>query len=124
MIYTSYFEIIKTLPENVVPISIAAEAPDRYYGASYKPLAPGYDLLMQYRMDGDEKRYAKEYYHQIRFLNATRVVYDLARIAKGKDICLVCYEKPSNFCHRRIVSEWLNSYGYICKEWDENEREE
>lgn len=32
-------------------------------------------------------------------------------------ICLICYEKPSDFCHRHLVAEWLNECGFECREW-------
>ena len=35
----------------------------------------------------------------------------------NKDICLMCYEKPSDFCHRHLVANWLNENGIECKEW-------
>ena len=40
---------------------------------------------------------------------------------KGLDyhpiIALVCYEKPSEFCHRHLVSDWLNAAGFECEEF-------
>ena len=33
------------------------------------------------------------------------------------DIALICYEKPSDFCHRHLVAEWLNQNGFKCEEW-------
>ena len=36
-------------------------------------------------------------------------------------IALVCYEKPSDFCHRHLVADWLNKNGISCKEWSEEE---
>lgn len=32
-------------------------------------------------------------------------------------IALVCYEKPSDFCHRHLVAQWLSQNGFKCKEW-------
>ena len=34
-----------------------------------------------------------------------------------KDVALVCYEKPSDFCHRHLVADWLNKNGFECKEF-------
>jgi SAM-dependent methyltransferase len=34
-------------------------------------------------------------------------------------IALICYEKPSDFCHRHLVADWLNENGIECKEWEE-----
>lgn len=37
------------------------------------------------------------------------------------NIALVCYEKPSDFCHRQLVSDWLNEIPVVtCKEWEQN----
>lgn len=32
-------------------------------------------------------------------------------------IALICYEKPSDFCHRHLVADWLNKNGIPCEEW-------
>lgn len=32
-------------------------------------------------------------------------------------IALVCYEKPTDFCHRHLVAEWLCKNGFECHEW-------
>ena len=32
-------------------------------------------------------------------------------------IALVCYEKPSDFCHRHLVADWFNKNGIECKEF-------
>ena len=30
-----------------------------------------------------------------------------------------CYEKPSDFCHRHLVADWLNKNGVECKELED-----
>ena len=117
MIYTSYFAKLKSLPSDIIPVSIAAKTPDWYNGLIYKALAPSYDILMKYKKDNDELSYTHEYAKQLYALNPARVVAELAKMTSGKDICLLCYEKPSNFCHRKIVATWLSRYGYDCEEW-------
>jgi hypothetical protein len=32
-------------------------------------------------------------------------------------IALLCYEKPSDFCHRHLVAEWLREHGVRCNEY-------
>lgn len=34
----------------------------------------------------------------------------------GEDAVLLCYEKPGDFCHRHLVSQWLNENGIRCSE--------
>ena len=124
MIYTSYFAKAKSLPEDIVPISICAKAPSWYNGLQYNRLAPTYDILMKYKRDGNKEDYIKSFNEQILSrLNTSEIVFDLGRLADKDDtfysfdICLLCYEKSSDFCHRHLVAEWLRKYGYDCEEW-------
>ena len=114
---------LKSLPNHIIPISICAKAPNWYKGLQYKKLAPTYDILMKYKQDNNKENYIKNFYEQIlNKLNANKVVFDLGALAYEEtfypsDICLVCYENSSDFCHRHLVSEWLNQHGFKCKEW-------
>jgi uncharacterized protein (DUF488 family) len=36
------------------------------------------------------------------------------------NIALVCYEKPTDFCHRHLVADWLKEHGYECEEFKYN----
>lgn len=38
------------------------------------------------------------------------------KLSGGKDIALICYEKPTDFCHRHLVAEWLTTNGIKCDE--------
>ena len=49
MIYTSYFAKLKSLPDNIIPISICGKAPKGYNGLQYKKLAPKYDFFMKWK---------------------------------------------------------------------------
>ncbi|RHI25702.1 hypothetical protein DW172_03195 [Agathobacter rectalis] len=123
MIYTSYFAKLKSLPDNIVPISICGKAPDWYTGLQYKKLAPRYDFFMEWKKNHDNEYYIKCFNEQVLSkLNATDVILDLSRICYGFnvgecDICLICYEKPTDFCHRHLVADWLNQNGYKCDEY-------
>ena len=125
MIYTSYFAKLKSLPENIIPISICGKAPDWYKGLQYKKFAPKYGFFMEWKKNHDNDYYIKCFNEQVLDkLNVLTVMRDLIDLANsteyhiGKEIVLICYEKPSDFCHRHLVAEWLNSNGIQCKEWD------
>lgn len=129
MIYTSYFAMLRNLPENVIPISICGKAPEWYKGIQYKKLAPKYDFFMQYKEDGDESHYVKCYDERVTgILNADQVVKEIYSLLsepdKEKDVALICYEKPGDFCHRHLVAKWLNEHGYECTEWSKELLEE
>lgn len=122
MIYTSYFANLKNLPPLIVPISICGKAPEWYYGLQYKKLAPKYDFFMKWKKDGDNDYYIEQFNSQVlNKLNAKIVeteLYDLATKINPlcKDICLICYEKPNDFCHRHLVANWFNKNGIECDE--------
>lgn len=37
-------------------------------------------------------------------------------VLDAKDIAVICYKKPSDFCHRHLVVDWLNENGF---EWED-----
>lgn len=121
VIYTSYFAKINKLPASVVPISIAAKPPAGYTGLQYKKLAPKYDFFVEWKRTHDNDHYIKCFKEQV--LDGL-TVSDVLKELKGlindadKDVCLVCYEKPTDFCHRHLVAKWLNDNGIACVEYD------
>lgn len=124
MIYTSYFAKLKELENhNVIPISICGKAPDWYKGLQYKKLAPKYGFFMEWRKNHDNDYYIEHFQAEVLDeLDATEVVLDFSRLDYGfnvgeNDIALICYEKPSDFCHRHLVAECLNKNGFECEEW-------
>jgi len=123
MIYTSYFAKLRSLPENIVPVSICGKTPDWYTGLQYKKLAPKYDFFMKWKQNHDNAYYIKCFQEQVLDqLNATNVILDLSRLCEGfnvgeDNIALICYEKPTDFCHRHLVADWLNQSGIRCGEW-------
>lgn len=129
MIYTSYFAKLRSMPENIVSISICAKVPVWYKGLQYKKLAPKYDFFMRWKENHDDEYYIKCFKEQVTDkLNAVQVIRDLNELVADLepkdgscDVVLVCYEKPSDFCHRHLVAKWLNENGFVCKEWGVDE---
>lgn len=132
MIYTSYFAKLKSLPEHIVPISICGKAPDWYKGLQYKRLAPKYDFFIKWKENHDNDYYIKCFNEQVlNKLSAEQTVKELYELISNMvlnpklfsdislvpDIALICYEKPSDFCHRHLVADWLNKNDVECKEW-------
>lgn len=123
MIYTSYFANLKSLPDNIIPVSICGKAPEWYKGLQYKKLAPKYDFFTEWKKNHDNDYYIKCFQEQVlNTLDAASVILDLSRMVYGfnvgeSDICFICYEKPSDFCHRHLVADWLNDNGFCCEEW-------
>ncbi len=115
-IYTSYFANLIKIPASIVPISISCKPPKGYHGLEYKVLAPSYVLLSACHKNHDEDYYRQVFCNKLNSLNARNIVEVLEYLSKGKDIVLVCYERPENFCHRHLVAEWLCKNGYETEE--------
>ena len=115
LIYTSYFANVKKLPTILCPISIAGKAPDGWDGPQYRKLAPKYTTWKDYQQNKKrDKRNAAEHYVLDYYetvldnRDSIVVVNDLLTLANGKIPCLICYEKPGDFCHRMVVADWIN----------------
>jgi uncharacterized protein YeaO (DUF488 family) len=118
MIYTSYFGKLKEIEDKYVVISICGKAPDWYKGLQYKKLAPKYAFFMEWKQNQDNEYYIKHYNAEVlSTLSAKNVAEELRSLANSdKDIVLLCYEKPSDFCHRHLVAKWFREHGIDCKE--------
>jgi uncharacterized protein YeaO (DUF488 family) len=110
MIYTSYYAHYK----GSNGISISCGIPKGLIVLRCKELEPPWDLVNDYKTGKiTKKQYRNKYIRQLKALYVNK----FAKILEGK--VLLCYEKPEDFCHRSIVREWINHYGYICMELDE-----
>jgi len=111
-LYTSYFGRIKQIktsnPEvtNDRLFSIARFTP-RWAGSmvGISILAPSYELLSTFKQDllsMDDYGVA----YTVHLANHEQMIIDfLLHIPEGSILC--CYERPNDFCHRHILSEWL-----------------
>ena len=98
---TSYFAKSGKHPNAV---SIAGKAPDGFKGRQYKILAPKIWFFKKYKLDGDVDYYTEQYNAEVLDqLDPKEVLRDL-----GEDAVILCWEKPGQFCHRRLVAQWLN----------------
>ena len=118
MIYTSYFAKLQKIPENIVPISICGKAPEWYRGLQYKKLAPKYEFFIEWKKNHDNDYYIEHFNLEVlNKLDINIVLQELNRMSNNKDIVLLCYEKPSDFCHRHLVANWFNQNNIKCEEY-------
>lgn len=132
MIFTSYFAKLRNLPENVYPIAICLNSPRWYTGAEYRKLAPKYELVMQWKENHNKDYYIRRFNDEVLSkLDAKIVLNELQSMLPENIKCklqspiwmdpdyhiaLICYEKPYDFCHRHLVSNWFRCNGYECGE--------
>ena len=116
-IYTTYFAALRKLPSDICVISIAQKQPTASF-MSYKRLAPPWYILKDYKADNDENKYVERYNELVlNNLDPHKVYEDLKRYSQGRDVALVCYERPEKFCHRHLVAKWLTDAGHFVEEW-------
>lgn len=103
---TSYFGN-KAASANLAAVSIARWPPRWWNGnRRYITLAPSIDLLNRSRAGLSWQQYVIEYRRDVLDrLDPAKVVADL-----GDDAILLCWEKPGEDCHRRLVAEWLEKF--------------
>ena len=118
--YTGYFAKLKTyLHAGLVPVSIALVTPDWYDGKCFPLLAPTKSIFTEWKFgahSGDNTCYTQRYKAEVlEPLVRDRVIRMLEIVAEApRDrIILLCYEKPSSFCHRHLAADWLGD----CKEY-------
>lgn len=137
MIYTSYFANVKGVLGKKPDIrfcSIAGKTPDWFLELNEKldlksftfgDLAPKYVWWREWHEkfkddyeSEDSVNWYKERYRKtvLDVLNPRSVTKSLYELSDRYDVCLLCYEKPEKFCHRHLVSEWLNDNGINCME--------
>jgi len=120
VIYTSYFSKLRYLPDNAMPVSISLSSPGWYKGKRYKILAPSWSILSEWRQTHNEERYVQRFNDEILGrLHPDGIYRNLCSLAwPYEDVVLLCYERPSDFCHRHLVAAWLERNGYPCREME------
>lgn len=93
-------------------VSIARRAPNgqrglpRYIGREYLDLAPSEALLKAWNVKHRKislAEYTQRFYQEtLSHRSPSQVFQDLGEVA-----ILLCYEAPGEFCHRRLVAQWL-----------------
>jgi hypothetical protein len=144
MLYTGYFAKAKQYVDaHLRLISIANRTiPNTLAVVDFKPLAPG-DWIYVWKQDlhnrsdfGKAKlEYLRRYYKTLHKYGPRNLFKELNEFTNSEDAVLLCYEAPpeqmgpdgivdlswleagKSFCHRHIVSDFLRSGGYDCKEY-------
>lgn len=102
-IYTSYFGNRRNF-RDLVPISIALYTPIYFKARRYNILSPSPEILS---LKDNEELYTKKFNDALKSINPMSVFETLEELSHRRDIVLLCYEKPPQFCHRHLVAEWL-----------------
>lgn len=124
MLYTTYLSKIKKIPENVQTIVITRFPPqwvklaphkktDQFIkieniknGWLVKDLAPYEKTLLDHKEDGDWEKYVERFTEQMNENPMKNLIERLIKaLESGKDICLVCFCKDIEHCHRGLLAK-------------------
>lgn len=108
-IYTSYFAACRNIPKNIIRVSICIFPPKSFDCLSFKKVAPKHYFFNKWKENNDNDYYVESFNSEVLDKLDPQLVYnELFALTGGKDCVLLCYEKSGDFCHRHLVSEWLN----------------
>jgi hypothetical protein len=116
MISTSYFARLAHITN---PVSIANKTPYYYTGPTYPKLAPPWGIVHSYKYDNMSREAYTRCYHDMILdrLDRNQVVEELyALYPNVRQVTLLCYETPLQFCHRQLVASWLLAGGIEVRE--------
>ena len=115
-IFTSYFGNVGTLKRcGIHPISIARWSPRNWDGDRLIWLAPTPYMVKE----ASREEYIRMYKSICQSMNIELLIRQLSAIGDGKDVALLCYERPGQFCHRHMLAEYLTEHGIPVKEFKE-----
>lgn len=116
MIYTSFYNNIENIPNNVDKICISNGNPFLLQKISY--FVPKWKIVDEYKKNIINKdEYTTQYLQQLEKIDKN-LLQNFINKYKNADCILFCYERPNSFCHRHILAEWLNkNYNCNCREF-------
>ena len=118
MIKTGYFAKQKYYKaRGFYVVSISRWSPKWFSGVECKELAPSVSLLSDYKYKNlSEEEYERRFRLEMNPENVKRILDSLVS-EYGDKICLCCYEKNGDFCHRHILADIMKeNYGMIIEE--------
>ena len=120
-IFTSNFAKAKSLDNSkYLVVAISRYVPRGYSGVRELRFAPSRQLLMSYKKGLSSKLYTQLFFNELGSkIRVYSVFKDLASLSNGRDLVLCCYEKAGDFCHRRLIADFvLTHWNYDIKELD------
>lgn len=124
MLLTTYFSNINKIPEDYIKLVITRFPPKWFdiskYPSTYlvKSLSPSQELLLEYKRNNDWCWYVENFYNEMDHReDMVKILRRLSNILhEGKNVCLICYEKDYERCHRSLIGHYFQKEGI---EWRE-----
>lgn len=119
MIYTSNYARKGNDP-NAIAISVGLKEWNKHL-PQLKQLAPTWDMVMG---NLSHAEYTRQYIALLEEREFDPQKF-LAMFDDNEDYFLLCYEPPSEFCHRRVLAEYIEQHtGVVIPEWKNPKEQE
>jgi len=97
----SYLANIRNLPNDAIKIVVTRSAGHM--------LSPSWTLLNDYKNGKiDWTGYVKTFYREMDNPACVSIMREIKKLAKTKDLYLICYEAPGKNCHRYLLLDMIN----------------
>ena len=124
MLYTTYLSNMKNVPDDCLKLIITRFPPKWFNANKYpltyiiKELSPSKELLLKYKQNNNWDWYVKSFKEEMN--NRQDMKYALKELEgllnNNQDVCLVCYEKDYERCHRSIIGQYFEQKRFKWKE--------
>lgn len=113
--FTSYYGNKQLASNRYFFVQVSNSAPKGFQtDIVFKETIPDWDTLVKPYKEGrlNDTDYIKKYEAQLdkKAFEVLLILDTIIEQAHGKDIVLLCYERPENFCHRHILAKWLEKH--------------
>lgn len=108
--YTSYYANKNILEQNYLLFSISNSVPKylNYSTFKIKIFVPSWSIVNNYKLNLiDEDEYTRLYLKQLETIDFTLIYNHM--LSYDKIPVFLCYEGKNKFCHRHILSKYMNS---------------
>ena len=107
MIYIGYYSKVKDYKKaGYTVVSISRTEPFQVDG-KISLLCPDEKILWEYKHgEIDEIEYTCQYKEQLERIGIKNILMAIHKF--GENVVLLCWEAPDKFCHRHILSEYIN----------------
>jgi len=83
-------------------LQILAKQENIYY-VHIKELGTPVPLRKKLKQDHNYQQFFKQYSDFVK--EYQDIIEDLVRLSMSKKVCIICFEKDENFCHRKIIAQ-------------------
>lgn len=109
MIYTGHYGGPQKVSGSIVKVQVSNSTPVPV-DIRFEKAIPDWAFIVKPYKDGeiDKEEYERRYREQLDKFGENIIGVVEYFNSTGKDYILLCYEKPGDFCHRHILSAFIN----------------